>query len=111
MGMISRFVFLPLTICLLVITFNEKLRRRVIAMKGIAALEKQRYQLFVKQHERRAKNHKNSQRYVELHTHAGAHSLIVLRAIKLRAVNACAGYSPKDTYVEYKHQLVGYRHA
>ena len=39
MEMISRFVFLPLTICLLVITFNEKLRRRVIAMKGIAALE------------------------------------------------------------------------
>ena len=39
MEMISRFVFLPLTICLLVITFNEKLRGRVLAMKGIASLE------------------------------------------------------------------------
>ena len=39
MEMISRFVFLPLTICLLVITFNEKLRGRVLAMRGIASLE------------------------------------------------------------------------
>ena len=39
MEMISRFVFLPLTICLLVITFNEKLRGRVLTMKGIASLE------------------------------------------------------------------------
>ena len=37
---ISRFVFLPLTICLLVIAFNEKLRRRVLAVDMAASFEK-----------------------------------------------------------------------
>ena len=36
---ISRFVFLPLTICLLVIAFNEKLRRRVLAVDVVSSLE------------------------------------------------------------------------
>jgi len=37
---ISNFVFLPLTICLLLLTFNEKLRARVLAVRGIAGVER-----------------------------------------------------------------------
>lgn len=36
---VSIFVFLPLTICLLVLSFNEKLRKRVLALRIIRAAE------------------------------------------------------------------------